>query len=140
MRVVQLLLALLARCSQVVAAHRHHVVAAVRRRVVDGLVLAHEEEGDRGRDTAEGSRVCADVDMMPGAGIGETGLGPCQYGLYRIMFVVVGTAFPHTFPTVCDMMQTRFNRYTISSPGSQTACSSRRPQHGLVGMLRRIEV
>lgn len=85
MRVVQLLLALLARCSQVVAAHRHYVVAAVRRRVIDGLVLAHEEEGDRGRDTSEGSRICADIDMVPGAGVGETGLEACQYGLYRIV-------------------------------------------------------
>lgn len=41
MRVVQLLEPLLPRCPQVVAANRNDIVAAVRRRVEDGLVLAH---------------------------------------------------------------------------------------------------
>lgn len=41
MRVVQLLEPLLPRCPQVVAANSNNVVATVRRRVVDGLVLAH---------------------------------------------------------------------------------------------------
>lgn len=74
MRVVLLLHALLARRVQVVAAHGNDVVTAVRRRVVDGLVFAHEEEGDGGRDAAEGARVGAHVDMVPGAGVGEAGL------------------------------------------------------------------
>ena len=74
MRVVLLLHSLLARRVQVVAADGNDVVAAVRRRVVDGLVFAHEEEGDGGRDAAEGAGVGAHVDMVPGAGVGETGL------------------------------------------------------------------
>jgi len=41
MRVVQLLEPLLPRCSQIVAANRNNVVAAVRRWVIDGLMLAH---------------------------------------------------------------------------------------------------
>lgn len=74
MRVVLLLETLLARSAQVVAADSHDVVAAVRGRVVDGLVLAHEEERDGGSDPAQRALVGADIDVVPGARIGEASL------------------------------------------------------------------
>lgn len=73
-RVVFLLEALLAGRAQVMAADGHDVVAAVGRRVVDGLVLAHEEEGDRRGEAAQTARVGPDVDAVPCAGVGEAGL------------------------------------------------------------------
>jgi hypothetical protein len=69
-RVVLLLEALLSRRPQVAAAYRDDIVSAVCRRVVDGLVLAHEEEGDGGSQAAEGARVGADVDIVPCARVG----------------------------------------------------------------------
>lgn len=44
--IVQLLETLLSGCSQVVAARNYDVVTAVRRRIVDGLVLSHQDKGD----------------------------------------------------------------------------------------------
>ena len=57
MRVVRLLLHLAAGNAQVHAVGRHHVVAAVRRRVVRRLVFAHEREGDARRDPGRASAV-----------------------------------------------------------------------------------
>lgn len=51
--VVQLLPALLAGRVQGRAVGYHDVVAAVRRRVPDRLVLAHEQDGDARRETPE---------------------------------------------------------------------------------------
>lgn len=67
--VVFLLEALLARGVEVVAAERDDVVAAVGRGVEDGLVLAHERDGDLGGYAAEGAGVGADVDGVPGAAV-----------------------------------------------------------------------
>ena len=53
MRVIQLLITLLSRRSQVMAADRDYIVTAIGRRVVDGLVLAHEEQGDGCCDSTE---------------------------------------------------------------------------------------
>jgi hypothetical protein len=47
-RVVRLLLQFATRHAQMCAVGRHHVVAAVGRWVISGLVLAHEGEGDAG--------------------------------------------------------------------------------------------
>lgn len=74
MRVVLLLLHLLACDVQVVAAECDYIVAAVGRRMVRGLVLAHQGESDARCDSAEGRGVAADVDDVPGAGVGEAGL------------------------------------------------------------------
>lgn len=59
---------------QVMAADGHDVVAAVRRRVPDRLVLAHQEYGDGGRESAQAARVAADVYIMPCSRVGEAGL------------------------------------------------------------------
>ena len=74
MAIILLLLHFLARGVQVFAVDGDDVVTAVGAGVVDGLVFAHEEEGDGGRDAAEGATVGAHVDMVPGAGVGEAGL------------------------------------------------------------------
>lgn len=74
MGVVLLLEALLARGAQVMAADGHDIVAAVGRGVVDGLVLAHEEEGDGGGDAAERAAVGAHIDVVPCARVGKTSL------------------------------------------------------------------
>ncbi|GAB1209851.1 hypothetical protein APSETT445_008639 [Aspergillus pseudonomiae] len=73
-RVVLLLEALLAGGLQVVTAHSDDIVTAVGGGVIDRLVLAHQEEGDGGSKPAETARVGADVDMVPGPRVGETGL------------------------------------------------------------------
>lgn len=77
MRVVLLLETLLARGAQVVAADSYDVVAAVRGRVVDGLVLAHEEERDRGSDPTQRALVGADIDVVPCARVREASLFKC---------------------------------------------------------------
>jgi hypothetical protein len=46
------------------------VVAAVGRGIEDGLVLAHEGEGYRGGETAEGAGVRGDVDVVPCSRVG----------------------------------------------------------------------
>ena len=74
MCMVQFLEPFLARRVQIVAADCHDVVAAVCRWVVDWLVLAHEGEGDGGCEAAEGKGGGADVEEVPGARVGETGL------------------------------------------------------------------
>ena len=76
---VQLLEALFARRVDVGAVDGDDIVAAVGRGVEDGLVLAHEDERDGGGDAAEGTGVGADVDEVPCAGVGEAGLGDCEY-------------------------------------------------------------
>lgn len=73
-RVVLLLETLLAGRAEVVAADGDNVVAAVRGRVVDRLVFAHEGERDRGGKAAETAAVCADVNVVPCSRVGETGL------------------------------------------------------------------
>jgi hypothetical protein len=73
-RVVLLLLHLLAGRVQFRESGADDVVAAVRAGVVDRLVLAHEGEGDGGGQAAEGARVGAGVDEVPGARVGEAGL------------------------------------------------------------------
>lgn len=47
------------------------VIAAVCRRVVDGLVFAHEMHCDGGGDAAETARVFAYVYVVPYSGVGE---------------------------------------------------------------------
>lgn len=74
MSVVLLLESLLSRRLEIVASNDHHVVAAVCRGVVDRLVLAHEDEGDRRGQAAEGTFIGAGVDIVPCARVGETGL------------------------------------------------------------------
>lgn len=74
-RVVCLLEALLAGGLQVVAASNHNVVTAIGRGLVDRLVLAHQDESNRGGQTAEGTGVSARIDIVPCAGVGKTGLG-----------------------------------------------------------------
>lgn len=51
------------------------IVAAVGGGVEDWFVLAHEGEGYGRGDAAEGAWVAADVEVVPGAGIGEARLG-----------------------------------------------------------------
>lgn len=74
MGAVELLEALFARDVQVCAVNGYDVVAAVGRGVVDGFVLAHEGQGDGRGDAAEGAGVGANVEEVPGAGVGEAGL------------------------------------------------------------------
>lgn len=74
MRVVLLLEPLLAGRPQVVAPDGDYVVAAVGRRVIDGLVFTHEEEGNGRGEATEGPRVGADVDVVPGARVRQAGL------------------------------------------------------------------
>lgn len=74
MSVVLLLEALLAGDAEVVAADGDDIVTAVGGGVVDGLVLAHEGEGNRGGKSTQTARVTADVDVVPCSGEGETGL------------------------------------------------------------------
>lgn len=93
MSVVQLLPALLARGVQVRAVGYDDVVAAVGRGLPDRLVLAHEQDGDAGREAAEGRRRelrrggrgerpdggedlvgSRGGDVVPGSGVGKLGL------------------------------------------------------------------
>jgi phage head maturation protease len=59
---------------EIVTSDAHDVVAAVGRGVVDGFVLAHERDGDLRCQATEGARVGAEVQEMPGSGVGEAGL------------------------------------------------------------------
>lgn len=74
MCVVLLLQLLLARHPEVVASNSNNIVTAIRGGVIDGLMLAHQVDGDRGSQTAERTRVRSDIDIVPGAGIRETSL------------------------------------------------------------------
>lgn len=80
MSVVLLLEALLAGDAEVVAADGDDIVTTIRGGVIDGLVLAHEGEGNRGGESTQTARVTADVDVVPCSGEGETGL----YGIILI--------------------------------------------------------
>lgn len=88
-RVVLLLLHLLAGRVQLRQPRADDVVAAVRAGVVDRLVLAHEREGDGGGQAAERARVAAGVDEVPGARVGEAGLGGVR-GLLYVGIIVSG--------------------------------------------------
>lgn len=72
--VVLLLEALLAGDTEVVASDGDDIVTAVGGGVVDGLVLAHEGEGNGGGKSTQTARVTADIDVVPCSGEGETGL------------------------------------------------------------------
>lgn len=101
--VILLLEPLLSRGVQVVASNRDDIVAAVGRRVPDGLVLAHQRDGDLRGDATEWTRVRAHVNEVPGAAVGEVCLleisfSPCS-------FLHCGSAkFACTFPTYCDIV------------------------------------
>ncbi len=75
MAVVLLLLHLFAGDEDIVAPGRDDVVAAVGGGVPDGLVFAHQEDGDAGGEAAEGG-CCGggEGDVVPGSGVGEAGL------------------------------------------------------------------
>lgn len=60
---------------QIVQTDGNNVVSAVGRGVPDGLVLAHEGNGDLRGDAAEGTGVSAHVDEVPCARVGEVCLG-----------------------------------------------------------------
>ena len=62
---VEFLGALFAGGVQVCAVGGYDIVAAVGRGVEDGLVFAHEGQGDGRGDAAEGPGVAADVDVVP---------------------------------------------------------------------------
>jgi len=70
MRVVELLKPFVASGTKVLAASGDDVVPTIGGGVVNGLVLAHEEDGDGGGEAAERARICSYIDMMPDAGIG----------------------------------------------------------------------
>jgi len=69
--VVLLLIALLSGGVQVVKTDGNNIVSAVGRGVPDGLVLAHEGDGDLRGDAAEGTGVSAYIDEVPCARVGE---------------------------------------------------------------------
>jgi hypothetical protein len=54
------------------ASNGNDVVTAIRGWVVDGFVFAHEMHCNCGGDAAEGTAVCADVNVVPCSGVGET--------------------------------------------------------------------
>lgn len=91
MRVVLLLLHLLAGRVQLRETGADDVVAAVRARVVDRLVLAHKGNGDGGCEAAEWARITTGVDEVPCARVGETGLEgrKCQSGGLKALVVFV---------------------------------------------------
>lgn len=103
MAVVLFLVALLAGGVQVVAADGDNVVAAVGRRVPDGLVLAHEGDCDLRGDAAQRARVGADVDEVPCAAVGEVCLRSC---LVQPLDLLASLALRGwcTFPTYCDIV------------------------------------
>jgi hypothetical protein len=74
MSVILLLESLLSCRLEVMASDNYHVVTTICRGIVDGLVLAHEDEGDRRGQTAEGAFIRTGVDIVPCARVGETGL------------------------------------------------------------------
>lgn len=71
MAVVLFLVALLSGGVQVVQTDGNNIVSAVGRRIPDGLVLAHEGNGDLRGDATEGTGVGAHVDEVPCARVGE---------------------------------------------------------------------
>lgn len=90
MGAVEFLGALFARGVELGAVCGNDVVAAVGGGVEDGFVLAHEGEGYGGGDAAEGAWVAADVEVVPGAGVGEARLGDCvSCGVVRGCIVCV---------------------------------------------------
>lgn len=150
--VVLLLEALLACGAQVMAAHGHDVVAAVGRGVVDGLVLAHEEEGDGGGEAAQRAAVGAYVDVMPCARVGKAGLliPPPRGGesmlaggnSFQLASCKGGLLGVYTFPMVCDMMVDRpelvahrkiKSMRSARSNGKQAQGKARREQNGTQG-------
>lgn len=75
MAVVLLLLHFVAGNEDIVAPGRDDVIAAVGGGVPDGLMFAHEEDGDAGGEAAEGwSCGGGEGDVVPGSGVGEAGL------------------------------------------------------------------
>lgn len=74
MAVVLLLLALPPRRPQVVAVGDDHIVAAVSRGVKDGLVFAHQADGDLGGQASEWPRVSGEIEVMPGARVRQASL------------------------------------------------------------------
>jgi hypothetical protein len=54
----------------VLAVRRDDVVAAVGGRVVDGLVFAHQGEGDARGDAAEGEGCGGEGEVVPGTRVG----------------------------------------------------------------------
>ena len=62
---VEFLESLLARCVKIDTVGGHHVVTAVGRGVENGLVLAHEDQRNRGGDAPEGSWIGADINVVP---------------------------------------------------------------------------
>lgn len=77
MRAVEFLGALFAGGVELGAVCGDDVVAAVGGGVEDGFVLAHECQGYGGSDAAESAWVAADVEVVPGACVGEARLGYC---------------------------------------------------------------
>jgi hypothetical protein len=69
--VVLFLITLLSGSVQVVQTDGNDIVSAVGRGVPDGLVFAHEGNGDLRGDAAEGTGVSAYVDEVPCARVGE---------------------------------------------------------------------
>ena len=66
--IVKLLLHFLARDADICAASSNNIVSAVGRGVPDGLVLAHQNDGDlRGEPTQGGCAGFGERDVMPGS-------------------------------------------------------------------------
>lgn len=70
MAVVLLVGHLLSGDKDIAASGGDNVVSHVLRWVVVGLVLAHEDDGNGGGETAEGAWVIGDGDVVPGTGVG----------------------------------------------------------------------
>ena len=102
--VVLLLESLLSCRLKIVASDNDNVVTAVCRWVVDGLVLAHEDQGNRRGQTAERAFVGTGIDIVPCARVGETGL---RGGLLVGVAPEDSALKLFTLPTSCDMMAVR---------------------------------
>lgn len=119
MTVVGLLPPLLARRVQLRAVRHHHVVPAVRRGVPDRLVLAHEQDRDAGRQSAQGGGLkctrfrggersdcgkgvvrCGCGDVVPCAGVGQF----CLEVMYQIDVFLGVICKIITNPLVCDIL------------------------------------
>lgn len=59
---------------KIVAIDRNDVITAIGRRVPDGLVFAHQDDGDSGGEPAKGTGIFPHVDVVPYSRVGETGL------------------------------------------------------------------
>jgi len=57
-----------------VASNRDYIVAAVCGGIKDRLVFSHEGYGDLRGDSSERSLAGTNIDMVPGAAVGKTGL------------------------------------------------------------------